>query len=109
MSTSSEPTSDEFTIYNLVKCEINPIDYHILNDARSLPCGLAACYTCIEKNLLDGQLDCKLCNQIHNINLKELPRLVPIERVIDTHIVRLTKYLIDKSKEINSNMCGKLK
>ena len=99
--------SEEFTIYNLIRCEFNSEDFHIFNDPRSLPCGNSACFSCIEESVVDGQLNCKSCNQVHNVIIKDLPRLLPLERAIDTHVVRLTKYLVSKSKEISSNLAGK--
>jgi hypothetical protein len=101
-------SSNEFTIYNLVRCEFNPDDNHIFNDPRSLPCGNSACLSCLEHALdEEGQINCKLCNEIHNVNITELPRMLPIERAIETHVVRLTKFILSKSKEISNNLAGK--
>ena len=100
-------SSNEFTIYNLVRCEFNLDDTHIFNDPRSLPCGNSACLSCLEKVLdEEGHINCKLCNEIHCVNIKELPRMLPIERAIDTHVVRLTKFILAKSKEISNNLAG---
>ena len=99
-------SSNEFTIYNLVRCEFDPDDCHIYHEPRSLPCGNSACFACLEKASIDGQINCKLCNQVHNVNIKELPRLLTIDRAIDTHVVRLTKYILSKSRDITNNLAG---
>ncbi len=86
---SQEPIPYEFSSvcrFSLPKQDRN--SYHLLRDARCLPCGYIACYNCIIDSikLNGGFIDCNFdsqnghsfeCKKKHEMSLKDADDLLP--------------------------------
>lgn len=95
----------ELPIYDIIKCELQKNDVHILSNPTSLPCGNSACLTCIEKLIqANGQLECTYCHEKHDFSTQKYPRIIPIEKAIDAHLDQLSQVLMEKIQQTQQNI-----
>lgn len=95
--------------------------YHMLKDARNLPCGHTACYNCIVNAIINngGYIECNFegpdhqiqCTAIHIMSLKDaddLPKNKVYKHVIDENYQKIGKFIHENFKrkviEIGGNI-----
>ena len=81
---------------------------HLLNEAKSLPCGGLACAKCVDSLILEnGNLSCPHCNKPHSVySSRELPsKLIKWQENSES----ITKELMDKMKQKIKNLEGNSK